>query len=117
MVGLYNQERPHQALNMRYPAELYRPSSRPYQGLSELEYPLHDRTITVTTCGRICIGGRKINLSQVFAGQNVGIKEVAEKIWLVTFMHYDLGFFDQQALRVECAQNPFEAQVLPMSPE
>jgi hypothetical protein len=24
----------------------------------------------------------------------VGIKEVAEKIWLVTFMHYDLGFFD-----------------------
>jgi hypothetical protein len=44
----------------------------------------------VTTCGRICIGGRKINLSQVFAGQNVGVKEVAEKIWLVTFMHYDL---------------------------
>ena len=25
----------------------------------------------------------------------VGIKEVAEKIWLVTFMHYDLGFFDR----------------------
>jgi putative transposase len=116
-IECYNQERPHQALNMRYPAELYRPSARPYQGLSELEYPLHDRTITVTTCGRICIGGRKINLSQVFAGQNVGIKEVAEKIWLVTFMHYDLGFFDQEALRVECAQNPFEAQVLPMSPE
>ena len=70
----------------------------------------------MTTCGRICIAGRKINLSQVFAGQNVGIKEVAEKIWLVTFMHYDLGFFDQEAIRVECAQNPFEAQVLPMSP-
>lgn len=31
-------------------------------------------------------------------------------------MHYDLGFFDQEAIRVECAQNPFEAQVLPMSP-
>jgi putative transposase len=116
-IECYNHERPHQALNMRYPAELYSPSPRPYQGLSELEYPLHDRTITVTTCGRICIGGRKINLSQVFAGQNVGIKEVAEKIWLVSFMHYDLGFFDQEAQRVECAQNPFEAQVLPMSPE
>jgi hypothetical protein len=76
-----------------------------------------DRTITVTVCGRICIGGRKINLSQVFAGQNVSIKEVAEKIWLVTFMHYDLGFFDQEAQRVECAQSPFEAQVLPMCPE
>lgn len=71
----------------------------------------------MTSCGRICLAGRKINLSQVFAGQNVGIKEVAEKIWLVTFMHYDLGFFDQEAIRVECAQNPFQAQVLPMSPE
>jgi putative transposase len=115
-IECYNQERPHQALDMRYPAELYSPSPRPYVG-HELEYPLHDRTITVTNCGRICIGGRKINLSHVFAGQNVGIKEIAEKIWLVTFMHYDLGFFDEEAVRVECAQNPFEAQVLPISPE
>jgi hypothetical protein len=81
------------------------------------EYPFHDRTVTITTCGRICIGRRKINLSQVFAGQNVGIKEVAEKIWLVSFMHYDLGFFDHEAGRVECAPNPFGAKVLPMSPE
>jgi hypothetical protein len=36
----------------------------------------------VTQCGRICLGRRKINLSQVFAGQNVGIKEIADKIWL-----------------------------------
>jgi hypothetical protein len=80
-------------------------------------YPFHDRTVTVMSCGRTCLGGRKIDLSHAFAGQAVGIREVAEKIWLVTFMHYDLGFFDQEAGRVECAQNPFEAQVLPMSPE
>jgi putative transposase len=48
----------------------------------------------------------------VFAGQNVGVKEISEKIWLVSFMHYDLGFFDHE--RVECALNPFEAKVLPM---
>ena len=102
---------------MKYPGELYRTSPRPYRGLVELHYPLHDRIITVTRCGRICIGRRKINLSRAFAGQDVGIKEVAEKIWLVTFMHYDLGFFDHETGRVECAQNPFEAQVLPMSPE
>jgi putative transposase len=115
-IECYNQERPHQALGMKYPAELYRSSPRPYTGLSELEYPFHDRTITVTTCGRICIGRRKINLSVVFAGQSVGIKELAEKVWLVTFMHYDLGFFDQETGRVECAVNPFAAKVLPMSP-
>lgn len=93
----------------------YRPSPRPYQGLSDLEYPFHDRTITVTQCGRICIGRRKINLSAVFAGQNVGITEVSEKIWMVTFMPYDLGFFDHEAGRVECAPNPFAAKVLVVS--
>jgi putative transposase len=112
----YNQERPHQALGMRYPAELYLPSSRPYTGLPELEYPFHDRTITVTQCGRLCLGARKINLSAVFAGQSVGIREVSEKIWMVSFMHYDLGFFDHESSRVECAPNPFSAKVLPMSP-
>jgi putative transposase len=112
----YNQERPHQALNMKYPAELYTPSPRPYTGLNDLEYPFHDRTLTVTSCGRICVGRRKINLSVVFAGQRVGIKEVSERIWLVSFMHYDLGFFDDEVGRVECAENPFNAKVLPMSP-
>lgn len=53
----------------------------------------------------------------MFAGQNVGVKQVAEKIWLVSFMSYDLGCFDQETDRVEPAQNPFEAKVLPMSPE
>jgi putative transposase len=84
--------------------------------LSDLEYPFHDRTITVTTCGRICFERRQINLSQVFAGQNVGIREVAERIWLVSFMHYDLGFFDHEASRVECAPNPFSAKVSTMCP-
>jgi putative transposase len=65
----FNNERPHQAIGMKYPTELYQRSPRPYQGLPDLEYPLHDRTITVTCCGRSCIGRRKINLSRVFAGQ------------------------------------------------
>lgn len=113
----YNHERPHQALGMRYPAELYRSSARPYQGLPPLQYPLHDRTVTVTHCGRLCFGRRKINLSAVFAGQDVGVREVADHIWLISFMHYDLGFFDDQCSRVECAPNPFGAKLLPMSPE
>jgi putative transposase len=109
-IECFNQERPHQAIGMKYPAELYTPSLRPYKGLSDLEYPFHDRTITVTACGRICIGKRKINLSTVFAGQNIGIKEVSDKIWLVSFMKYDLGFFDHEAGRIECAENPFAAK-------
>jgi putative transposase len=116
-IEVFNHERPHQALDMQYPAERYVSSSRPYRGLGDLEYPFHDRTITVTRCGRICLGSRKINLSTVFAGQNVGIKQVADQVWLVSFMQYDLGFFDQDTERITSAQNPFGARVLPMCPE
>src|SRR5256886_10399431 len=56
---VYNHERPHQALNMRYPAELYRPSARPYTRLPALEYPLHHPTVIVTQCGRLRLGRRK----------------------------------------------------------
>src|SRR6202165_1426266 len=44
----YNQERPHQALNMRYPAELYAPSARPYTGPPEQQFTCPDLTVTVT---------------------------------------------------------------------
>ena len=116
-LDIYNRERPHQALDMHYPAELYVPSARPYRGLEDLDYPFHDRTVIVTRCGRICMGRRKINLSTVFAGQKVGVKQIDEQIWLVTFMHYDLGFFDNESCRVESAENPFGAKVLPMPSE
>ena len=116
-VDEYNRERPHQALDMRVPADLYRPSAQAYHGLDELEYPFHDWSVTVTHCGRICFKGRKINLSHVFAGQQVGVKQVDEHIWLVTFMHYDLGYFDDETCRLEPIQNPFGATVLPMSSE
>jgi putative transposase len=46
-----------------------------YQGLPDLDYPFHDKAVTVTTCGRICLSRQKVNLSQLFAGQAVGIKQ------------------------------------------
>lgn len=82
----FNGERPHEALQMKVPDEVYRPSARPYAGLPELAYPFHDREITVTACGRICMHRKKINLSTVMAGQTLGIKEVDDGIWLVSFM-------------------------------
>ena len=114
-LEIFNTERPHEALAMQCPAEVYRPSRRPYTGLPDLEYPFHDKTIVVTQCGRICLGKHKINLSQVFAGQAVGIKEVHDDIWLVSFMHYDLGYFDLETRVLEPLDNPFGPKVLPMS--
>ena len=116
-VDRYNRSRPHQALGMKVPAELYARSPRAYRGLDDLTYPFHDHTITVTRCGRICLKRRKLNLSQVFAGQNVGVTQVAEHVWLVTFMQYDLGYFDDETCRLEPIDNPFGPKVLPMSSE
>ena len=106
-LEVYNNERPHEALAGNYPGDVYTPSAHRYRMPEPPEYPYHDRTITVTRCGRICIGKRKINLSTVFAGQNVGIREVDDKIWLVSFLDYDLGFFDEEVGRVEPGPNPF----------
>ena len=80
---------------------------------SELDYPLHDWAATVTHCGRICFKGRKVNLSRVFAGQQVGVRQVTERVWLVTFMRYDLGIFDDETCRLEPIENPFGPTVLP----
>jgi len=114
-VDEFNTERPHQALGMACPAERYSASPHPYRGLPELDYPFHDKAVTVTTCGRICNKRKKINLSQVFAGQTVGIKQVDDHIWLASFMEYDLGYFDDETCRLEPLENPFGPKVLPMS--
>src|SRR6516164_6272726 len=104
-IDCYNNERPHQALNMQRPAECYVPSTRPYRGLPNLDYPFHDRTATVTTCGRICLNRQKINLSVVFAGQSVGIKQVSDELSLVSFMDYNLCYFDHETCRLEPIEN------------
>ncbi len=47
----------------------------------------------------------------------VGVREVADKIWLVSFMDYYPGFFDEDEDRVEPAANPFVTKkLLPVSP-
>ena len=97
------------------PGEIYQPSSRPYTGPPDLIYPFHDNTVYVTLCGRICLHRKKINLRTVFAGQAVGLKEVEEGTWLVSFMDYDLGYIDLEEKTLQPLDSPFGAKVLPMS--
>jgi hypothetical protein len=112
-VSEFNTERPHEALAMKFPVEAYAPSQRKYRGLPEVHYP--DREVTVTTCGRICMNRKKINLSTVMAGQKLGIKEVEEGIWLVSFMHYDLGYIDLEQRTLQTIDSPFGTRLSPMS--
>ena len=114
-VSEFNDERPHEALDMKVPSAVYEASSRPYQGLPEIEYPLHDRDILVTACGRICMYRKKINISSVLAGQRLGIKEVDDGIWLVSFMSHDLGYIDLEQKTLQTIDNPFGSRLSPMS--
>ena len=111
----FNHERPHEALHMQCPAEVYTPSRKPYRGLQEPHYPFHDKVVIVTNCGRLCLYRKKINLSTCLAGQAVGIKEVDDGIWLVSFMDYDLGYVDLEEKTLQPLANPFGPKVLPMS--
>ena len=69
--------------------------------------------------------GMEGNLSHVFASQSLGVTQVGEHIWLVTFMQYDLGYFDDETCRLEPVETPsvqkcypcLRNEVLPMSPE
>jgi putative transposase len=54
----------------------------------------------------------------VYRGPNPpGTTQPSPVSWLVTFMHYDLGYFDDETCRLEAITNPFGPKVLPMSSE
>jgi Integrase core domain len=114
-VREFKTQRPHEALGMKTPSELYSPSPRSYHGLPEIDYPMHDRDALVTACGRICMHSKKINVSTVMAGQRLGLKEVDDGIWVVSFMTYDLGYIDLEQKTLQPIDNPFGTRVSPMS--
>jgi putative transposase len=81
---------------------------------ADIDYPFHDKTIVVTRWGRICLDRKKSISARSLAGQAVGIKEVHDDIWLVSFMDYDLGYFDLETHVLEPRENPFGPKVLPI---
>jgi transposase len=53
----------HAGIKNKYPSEIYVTSKRIYTKPESIYYPLHDQTITVTQCGRVCMKGMKVSLS------------------------------------------------------
>jgi hypothetical protein len=107
----FNTERPHEALAMKAPGDVNTSSAEPYSGLPELDYPFHDKDILVTKCGRICMHRKKVNISAVMAGRRLGIKEVEDGIWLVSFMQY----IDLEQKTLQTIDNQFGTRLSPMS--
>ena len=93
----FNYDRPHEALRMKRPVELFSPSTRQLPSpLSEPSYPTHDDVVRVNPSGQIYIAGSgTFHLTPALAGQYVGIREEMDGRWLVTFTSLDLGLTDK----------------------
>jgi len=91
----FNEERPHEALGMRCPAELYRPSPRSWQGTpDQLDYPAGYRQRKVLKNGRIWLDGVPIGVSKSLVGWNVGLRPVDSQRFSVHFARLCLGQID-----------------------
>ena len=100
---------------MRTPQDIYSASTQAYKGLPQVDYPFHDRDVLVTPCGRICMHPKKISISAIMAGQKLGIKEVDDGIYPVSFMRYDPGYLNLEQRTLQTIDNPFGMRLSPMS--
>jgi putative transposase len=108
----YNCERPHEALDMKCPTNIYKKSPRIYQGLPDITYPGYDRVLLISNCGRICIGRKiKVHISKAFANQPVGLRHLDTGLWQVDFMSYTLGYFDEESRKFSANDDPLGLRI------
>jgi hypothetical protein len=97
---IFNCERPHESLGMKLPCAVYRPSRRTYpdNGPGDPEYPLHDVACRVYAGGIFRPPGtpKTHYLCHALSGELVGLRELENDRWLVSFAHVDLGIIDLQ---------------------
>jgi transposase InsO family protein len=109
-VEEFNTQRPHEALDMKRPADVYAPSAKKHpEFLPDPEYSTYDDVLRVGANGLIHFPRRRqVYLTTALAGQLVGVREETDDRWLVSFMNLDLGY-------VEPRCNHF-TQITPDSP-
>ncbi|MCF4009705.1 integrase core domain-containing protein [Rheinheimera sp. UJ63] len=91
----YNNERPHESLDLKTPSDCYKPSLRPFpKKLPPLIYPGYYSVKKVMKSGVFYWKNGQAYVSNLLAGEWVGIEEVDEGIYDVFFGFYKLGRFD-----------------------
>ena len=93
--GVFNQERPHEALEWKTPAQLYVASARSYPArLPELEYPPGAHLRRISQQGSLKWRSERTFLSEVLARQTVGLLETDEEFFEVYYGPLLIGWFD-----------------------
>ena len=108
----YNYERPHEALDMSRPGDLYQPSNRemPSQ-LPALEYPDRFEVRYVSANGGIRWKNQWINLTSTIVGEHVGLEEVDNGLWDVYYGILKLGRLHERHMRIEDSQGKLKRHV------
>ena len=100
----FNRERPHEALGMRCPAEVYTRSTRAFTGqVEDLNYP-GMRHLRVTNAGCITLRSQWIFISGALAGWSVGLEPITETLWDVWFGRLRLGQINTQTMSFKNAE-------------
>jgi len=93
----YNNDRPHEALQMRVPSDYYSGSSREFPSrLPKVYYPEHMRVRTIHHHGDINYHGRRIFVTESLRGQHVGVEQIDEDTSLRWYCSYLLGRIDHR---------------------
>ena len=98
---VFNEERPHQALDMCTPSSRYEPSPRPYPArVGEPEYGSAMKVRRVQSRGEFYWKHQEVFLSEVLTGEPVGLLPLDDRYYRVHFTAVPLALFDSYELRV-----------------
>ncbi|MGA8541656.1 MAG: IS481 family transposase [Terriglobales bacterium] len=98
----YNEERPHEALQMKTPCECYAASSRRYPSrLAEPEYDGEWEVRRVRECGRMRWWSGSIFVGKALVGELVGLEPQDEGIWRVWFCGYPIGLLNERKGKIQ----------------
>ncbi len=101
----YNEQRPHEALGMRTPAEEYQPSPREYPArIPEVAYPASMQVRSVRHQGIFRWKKQDVFLSEVLWGENVGLLPEDDRWYTIYFAQLPLARFDSHQLQVKPLQ-------------
>jgi putative transposase len=91
-VEEYNHVRPHEALGMRTPAEVYRKSETQYNGTpEELEYPITFMTRKINKHGHVKLNKTAIRVSGTLRGLTVGLQPTDDNEYMLWLADFPLG--------------------------
>lgn len=98
----YNHDRPHEALDMRTPAQLYQQSPRRMPDrLLDPEYPDRFEVRYVSANGGMRWHKQWVNVSSALIGEYVGLEEIDDGQWDVYFGTHRLGRLLERFMRIE----------------